>query len=39
MIKYKELSWTCKIGIIGGWITFVVYAISLILEGLLWFIG
>ena len=38
-IKFKQLNWVCRIGIIGGWITFIVYALTLILEFLLWIIG
>jgi len=37
-MKFKELSWACKIGIIGGWITFVVYALTIILEFLLYLV-
>jgi len=35
--KFKDLSWPLKIGVIGGWIAIVVYALSFILgffEGL-----
>lgn len=27
-IKFKDLSWPSKIGIIGGWVAMVLYALS-----------
>ena len=39
MVKFKELNWQCRVGIVGGWITVIVYILSIILEWLLWLIG
>jgi hypothetical protein len=38
MIKFKDLSVPCKIGVIGGWATVVIYSLSFLvgfLGGLL----
>jgi len=39
MIKLKDLSWPLKIGVVGGFISLLIYAVSFLvgfLEGLLY---
>lgn len=33
-MKFKELSWPCKVGIIGGWVILVYFALAF-LSGLI----
>ena len=31
MIKFSELSWPVRIGVIGGWIVTVIYALTFVI--------
>ena len=39
MIYFKEVSWPCKIGIIGGWAVLVIYVIAFLIGFIGAFVG